>query len=715
MKKLLLISFIFVLCIPALINAQYYYNRAFNFTGATGTYAVTDPGANLSITGSFTVECWVYPVNVATPSYQILIQKRLGSAASGYTLYLSTGKVCIRTNSSSRLTGNTVIPNNAWSHVAATYNSSTNVFTVYVNGVADGTVTTASAAPAADTDSLRFAAGFNSPFAGMMDEIRIWNIELQASDIQTRMRIPLGESTGIYTGLVCAWRGNSVTAGSGAEEINGYTAWLRGAATFADLTNKVNSHLAYNTALLFTAATGTYVTIPNTTALNPTSAITLECWLNTDNTSVQCIIGKGSAGYPYRLIKSTANTFRVIVNGNVFGSGNYGGIIPTNQWVHLAFTYNSVTSAYVYYMNGIPTQSGTQSVTLVSSNDPLTIGGGPSLALLSGMVDEFRISNYAKSPDEIAKGMYTSVDTNNAPGSGNYTLAYNFEGTLAEYANGGPRGTFLGTTGLRFTQVYNNATETPAPINRYDAGNFPKGYSLKYSNLSFGASPTTITDSIYAGSLIINDVNVFVGIKHSNASDISVSLVNPAGTTTRILYPGGSTNLGMHMVTIFDDQADSSIGNTIIAPFSPRVKPTNALSVFNSQDALGWWKIVLTDILPASNDGALIGWGIQFNNQTITGFGNQSSNVPGRFYLHQNYPNPFNPVTKIKFEIPSGELVKLVIFDILGREIKTLVNSRMNPGIYEYEFDASRLSSGVYFYKMQAGEFNDVKKMLLIK
>ena len=83
--------------------------------------------------------------------------------------------------------------------------------------------------------------------------------------------------------------------------------------------------------------------------------------------------------------------------------------------------------------------------------------------------------------------------------------------------------------------------------------------------------------------------------------------------------------------------------------------------------------------------------------------------------MHQNYPNPFNPVTKIKFEIPSGELVKLVIFDILGREIKTLVNSRMNPGIYEYEFDASRLSSGVYFYKMQAGEFNDVKKMLLIK
>ena len=713
MRKLFFISLILLLSFPAISSAQYYYNRAFNFSGATGTYAVTDPGANLSITGSFTVECWVNPVNVANPSYQILVQKRLGSAATGYTLYLNLGKVCIRTNATSRLTGTTVIPNNAWSHVAATYNSSSGLFTVYVNGISDGTITAASAAPAADSDSLRFAAGFNSPFAGMMDEIRIWNTDLQAADIQTRMRIPLGESSGIYTGLVAVWRGNSVTAGSGAEEINGYTAWLRGAALFADLSNKVNSYLAYNTGLLFTGATGTYVTIPNAAAFNPTSAITLECWLYTDNSNIQCIIGKGSTGYPFRLLKSTSNTFRVIVNGNVFGSGNYGGIIPINQWVHLAFTYNSSSSVYTYYMNGIPTQSGTQSVTLISSGDPVTIGGGPSLALLVGMVDEFRVSNYAKSADEIAKGMFTSVDTNNTPG--NTTLAYNFEGTLAEYANGGPRGTFTGTTGLRFTNVYNNASETPAPINRYDAGNFPKGYSLKYSNLSFGASPTTITDSIYAGSLIISDINVYVAAKHSNASDISVSLVNPAGTTTRILYPGGSSNLGMHMITIFDDQADSTIGNTILAPFSPRVKPTNSLSVFNTQNSLGWWKIVLTDILPASNDGTLLGWGIQFNNQVITGTGTKNTELPFKFSLHQNYPNPFNPATKIKFEVAKSEFVKIIIFDILGREIKTLVNDRLTSGIYEYEFDASKLSSGVYFYKMQAGEFNDVKKMILVK
>ncbi len=335
MKKLLLLSLVFLFCLPMFTDAQYYYNRAFNFTGATGDYAVTKPGAELSITGSFTLECWVNPINVVSPSAQIVIQKRLGSAASGYTMYLSAGKVVIRTNSTSRLTGSTVIPNGTWTHIASTFNSSTNVFTVYVNGVADGTITTASAAPAADTDSLRFAAGFNSPFAGMMDEIRVWNIERTAAEIVSTMRMPLGEGTGEYTGLVGAWRANTAIVATGLDEINGNNAYIRGTATFTNLSDKPNSHLAFNTGLLCTgAATGTCVSIANDAVLNITTAITLECWLFTNNTDVQVIFGKGSSttGYPFRFLKSLNNSFRVILNsGTAIGSGNFGGLIPTNQ------------------------------------------------------------------------------------------------------------------------------------------------------------------------------------------------------------------------------------------------------------------------------------------------------------------------------------------------------------------------------------------------
>jgi hypothetical protein len=103
---------------------------------------------------------------------------------------------------------------------------------------------------------------------------------------------------------------------------------------------------------------------------------------------------------------------------------------------------------------------------------------------------------------------------------------------------------------------------------------------------------------------------------------------------------------------------------------------------------------------------------------------NISSENPSMFSLSQNYPNPFNPVTKIKYSIPSifsplekGGLrgVNLKVFDILGRVIETLVNEKQNPGTYEVTFDGSRLSSGIYFYTLTAGDFKETKKLILLK
>ncbi len=97
--------------------------------------------------------------------------------------------------------------------------------------------------------------------------------------------------------------------------------------------------------------------------------------------------------------------------------------------------------------------------------------------------------------------------------------------------------------------------------------------------------------------------------------------------------------------------------------------------------------------------------------------------VPVRGYeLSQNYPNPFNPVTKIRYQIPNSGHVTLKVYDLLGREIATLVNQHQNAGIYEISFNAlnsnttlGSLPSGIYIYKIQAGEFSDTKKMLLVK
>jgi hypothetical protein len=88
---------------------------------------------------------------------------------------------------------------------------------------------------------------------------------------------------------------------------------------------------------------------------------------------------------------------------------------------------------------------------------------------------------------------------------------------------------------------------------------------------------------------------------------------------------------------------------------------------------------------------------------------------PDNFYLHQNYPNPFNPVTNIKYQIPELSFVMLKVYDVSGKEIATLVNEKKPAGSYTLEFDATRLPSGVYFYKIQAGNYTETKKMVMMK
>jgi hypothetical protein len=92
-----------------------------------------------------------------------------------------------------------------------------------------------------------------------------------------------------------------------------------------------------------------------------------------------------------------------------------------------------------------------------------------------------------------------------------------------------------------------------------------------------------------------------------------------------------------------------------------------------------------------------------------------NSEIPDKFSLFQNYPNPFNPLTKIKFQVPKTGFVKLSVFDVMGREIQVLVNQQLSVGTYEADFDASNLPSGVYYYKLETEEFNETKKMVLVK
>jgi hypothetical protein len=107
-------------------------------------------------------------------------------------------------------------------------------------------------------------------------------------------------------------------------------------------------------------------------------------------------------------------------------------------------------------------------------------------------------------------------------------------------------------------------------------------------------------------------------------------------------------------------------------------------------------------------------WDSVMVNISITDVGEDPSN-PTEYRLYDNYPNPFNPSTILRYSIPEASFTTITIFDALGNEVSSLVNETKTAGTYEVEFNAIDLSSGIYYYTLQAGSFNQTKKMILIK
>ena len=181
----------------------------------------------------------------------------------------------------------------------------------------------------------------------------------------------------------------------------------------------------------------------------------------------------------------------------------------------------------------------------------------------------------------------------------------------------------------------------------------------------------------------------------------------PSTNTQTDVYLAYSTNGG---TTWINERISSS-------PFTPTsgvfFGDYNCITAHNGKVRPIWTRL---------SSGQLSVWTALINFPV--GLKNINSEIPKSFGLHQNYPNPFNPVTKFRFDVaplnpPNGGInnpfVVLKVYDILGKEIATIVNNELSPGTYEYEWDASDLASGVYFYTIKANGFEATKKLVLSK
>ena len=204
-------------------------------------------------------------------------------------------------------------------------------------------------------------------------------------------------------------------------------------------------------------------------------------------------------------------------------------------------------------------------------------------------------------------------------------------------------------------------------------------------------------------------------------------------TNTRGLAGGSSTspgllsttNAGVNWTAITNPYATSSISGIVGAGTTWWVAQQGTGISKSTNDGANW----TTDYTAPSGSfyhvtksraGATI-WGVRSNGAisrygaTISGITPISTETPVDYALSQNYPNPFNPTTKINFAIAKAGMVTLKVYNVLGKEVATLVNQNLNAGNYNYDFNASSLSSGIYFYKLDVNGFTQVKKMTLIK
>jgi plastocyanin len=201
---------------------------------------------------------------------------------------------------------------------------------------------------------------------------------------------------------------------------------------------------------------------------------------------------------------------------------------------------------------------------------------------------------------------------------------------------------------------------------------------------------------------------------------IALSLMTGNAYATRhIIQFGGSFGL-KYVPDSIEVQVGDTIqwqGNFTMHPLSSTSVPPGAASFTqSSSDVFNYVVTIEGTYLYQCNIHFSLGMVGKFIATALTGVGHGANKaLPAAFRLHQNFPNPFNPTTNISFDVPYTAFVSLKIYNLIGEEVADIAKENMAAGSYSRIWDATSMPSGVYFYRLSAGQFTDTKKLILIK
>lgn len=675
--KSLLAIFTFLIFTSGGVRAQMFWNQACQFQGTSGSYIAVPNSSSININGSFSIEAWINP---ATTSGTMGILAKGGAFGSSleYGIRYSLGRIRLFTNGGAKLVSriSNTIPANQWTHVAGTYNSTNNLFVIYINGLFDTTATVAGSAPPSNTDSLFIGiSGATTPFSGQLDQIRLWNRELSGVDVSQNMRTNLGAHTGIYTGLVMSLAFQSLNSTVGFTQLDisgiGNSGQGRNIIPVAQKDRPLSTIVPNESVEL--DGNDDYLSAADSPTLSPTSAITIEAWVYLRSLDLGVFVTK-SDSYTLNFVNGHVDFG---INNNFF---NTGAFLSTNKWTHLALTYDGTSGDAIFYLNGVQIFSSDLNLgNITNGTDSLYIGGGlGGIHDINGFIDEVRISHYAKPPSAISNFLYQSIDAGNQPDTGFQQIVYAFDGLASSSADLSPVCKFVNNA--RFSHPGRIANQPVSPLNRNDNTNFSEGYYMRTVNKRIPASGTsgTVSDSAtFNFNSPCTDVNLFVALDHTNSSDVEIVLVGPNNDSVKVFDNKVTKSTDGNVVTIFDDQADSSLITQRYASFSPIIKAENNINtVFSGDNPQGRWKLIVRD-QAGIDTGFLYAWGIQFNNLTqrpkdldlsalIQGFYNPSTNlmVPDtiRIYLRSFFP-PYTISDSSKSVVNSSGLCLFSFFN----------------------------------------------------
>jgi len=273
---------------------------------------------------------------------------------------------------------------------------------------------------------------------------------------------------------------------------------------------------------------------------------------------------------------------------------------------------------------------------------------------------------------------------------------------------------------IEFPEYYNS-------LNGTLSNGFPFGVSGKAINSIFLPGEFNHPSPISTGKSITKIYFPLTSGYASVVNNLTILLAQDTITSLTGVYSGNYDTVYNHSVdSLKAKTVDMFLCFTLGHPYP--YDPAKSLILFIGQCSLtnGFYNVKMTSLTGNRRVFSAGGCPFTFNvsDNRVYNFGFDVINtvsvsndpvIPSKYSLEQNYPNPFNPTTNIKYNVPKNTFVTLKVYDVMGREVRTLVNENKNAGTYEVKFDAGTLSSGMYLYKIQTGDFVETKNMILIK